>query len=131
MATRHLKVNENIDTLREIFQKIIEEVGFTSLKNEDNKEGYYILGINQKRRSIWTMTVLSLLSGYIPVKRTAIEISAKRRENYVDVDLKCVPYIDVVDMEAIAENPQEQELCNKIADMIEIKILDKITEKDN
>jgi hypothetical protein len=124
-------MSEDIEILRETFLKILEEVGFSLLKNEDRDEGFSILGTNKKRRSIWTMTILSLVSGYIPVKRTAVELSAKKRKNSVDAILRCMPYIDVVDMEATAETPQEQEICENLASMMEKIIFEKLPREDS
>lgn len=74
-------------------------------------DGFRIKGVNKKRASLMTFSLLSLTGGYIPRKRIAVELTTRGKGASLTTVPKCTPYIDTLDIEATVETPQERERC--------------------
>ncbi len=125
MATKRMELSGNLEYLMSFFKDTLGEVGFIIVEEDAHDDRFSVVGVNKKRRSLMATTLMSLIWGYIPEKRTAIELIASGEGESINAVLRCVPYIDTVDMELKAETAQEEEKCQRILNLFR----DRITKK--
>lgn len=125
VATKRMELSGNLEYLMSFFKDTLGEVGFIIVEEDAHDDRFSVVGVNKKRRSLMATTLMSLIWGYIPEKRTAIELIASGEGESINAVLRCVPYIDTVDMELKAETAQEEEKCQRILNLFR----DRITKK--
>jgi hypothetical protein len=123
MVSRELELPGSLEEFRATFKKLLKDSNFL-LMDEKNRDDLRILAVNRKRTSIMASTLISIFTGYIPQKRFAIELIAHENKEEIKAVLKCVPYIDNVDMDARVEEAEELERCEKLVEIFGNKIID-------
>jgi hypothetical protein len=124
MATRETEFYGSLEELKSKFKELLKDANFLIIDEENRGDGLRILAVNRKRTSIMASTLLSIFTGYITQTRFAIELIAHKNKEAIKVVLKCVPYIDNVDMEARVETPEDLERCEKLVELFGSKIID-------
>lgn len=99
-------------------------IKFTIIHEESLGDRFRIVSVNRKRVSMLASHLRSMICGYIPKKRIGIELLAVEREGYINVELRCTPYIDSLDMESPVETREELEKCIGLVKLFEDKILE-------
>jgi len=123
-----LKLKMEIDELRGIFMESLETARFLLVYEEGDLDGgFRIVGVNEKRRSLLSSVMTSLIGGFIPRNRVALELIAHRRDDLLIAILRCVPYMDNADLETTPQSPQEGKRCEELARALEKKILGKLS----
>lgn len=130
MASRTLRLRGDHRGLYDLFKTLLREANFITLQEEHRGDGFHVIGINRKRTSLLTSTMMSLIGGYIPKKRFAIELFANERDGEVTAELKCKPYINNIDMEATVENQKEMDRCEQLIELFENRILEVLRTHD-
>ena len=125
MSTKTIELSGDLTELKMFFKDTLREINFIILDEENFSDRFRIFGVNKKRTSLMAITMLSLIGGYIPQKRVALELIAWEKNASLGAMLKCIPYIDTIDMEATVETPQESERCENLAKLL----VDKITKR--
>lgn len=125
MAARTFWLRSGHRELYDLFKTMLREVNFITIHEEHVVDGFRVVGINKKRTSLLTSTMLSLVGGYIPRKRLAIELYALERDGELTAEMKCKPYIDNIDMEAAVENQEELDRCERLVELFEKEILER------
>ncbi len=124
MATRRLELQGGLEGLRAAFRGLLDDAGFITMNEEELGEGFRILAVNRKRTSLMTSTLMSIFTGYIPRRRFALEFTAHESGEGLTVMLRCTPYIDNLDMEAVAESPEEIGRCEKLVGLFGDRIVE-------
>jgi len=120
-------INGDIEALRGIFKKCLDEARFLLVdEDEDLDGGFRMLGVNEKRRSMLSSVMMSLIGGFIPRNRVALELIAHRSGELSIVLLKCVPYLDNADIETKPQSPQERNRCDELARALKEKIRESV-----
>jgi len=120
-------INGDIETLRGIFKKCLDEARFILVdEDEDLDGGFRMLGVNEKRCSMLSSVMTSLIGGFLPRNRVALELIAHRRDDVSIVLLRCVPYLDNADLETKPQSPQERNRCEDLAIALEEKIRESV-----
>ena len=123
MTELRFDINGDIEALRGIFKKCLDDARFLLIdEDEDLDGGFRVLGVNKKRRSMLSSLMTSLIGGFIPRNRVALELIAHRRDDVSIALLRCVPYLDNADLETKPQSPQEKERCEELARALEKKI---------
>ncbi|MFQ6053346.1 MAG: hypothetical protein ACE5OO_03840 [Candidatus Bathyarchaeia archaeon] len=130
MATRTLRLRGDRRGLYLLFRALLRDINFTVIHEEHLGGGFRVVGVNKKRVPQWASALLSLVGGYIPRKRVAIELTASERDGILTVDLECVPYLDILDMEAAVESQEERDMCTRLAEIFEERILEAMEPRD-
>ena len=130
MAAKTLRLRGDHRELYPLFKTLLGEVNFITLHEEHLGDGFRIIGVNRKRTSLLTSAMLSLIGGFIPRKRVAVELFALERDGELTAELRCKPYIDNVDMEAVVENQKEIDRCERLIDLFENRILEILRQYD-
>ena len=100
MTELRFDINEDIEVLREFFKRCLDEARFILVVEDDDLDGgFMMIGVNEKRRSMLSSVMTSLIGGFIPRNRVALELIAHRRDDMSIVILRCVPYMDNADLE--------------------------------
>ncbi len=86
-----------------------------------------MLGVNKTKRSLLSSVMTSLIGGFIPRNRVALELIAHRRDDLLITILRCVPYMDNADLETTPQSPQESKSCEEMARALEKKILERVS----
>lgn len=123
MTTRTFMLQGEVDDLRNLFLELLEDAGFTLLHREETDIGFTLIGANAKRVSQLVATMMNLFIGYIQMNRFAVELRATSEADRIHVVLRCCTYLDVLDMEAPSNNPEDQEKCLRLADYFQDKII--------
>ena len=127
MTELRFDINGDIEALRGIFKKCLDEARFLLVnEDEDLDGGFRMLGVNEKRRSMLSSLMTSLIGGFIPRNRVALELIAHRRDDASIVLLRCVPYLDNADLETKPQSPQERNRCEELARALEKKIRENV-----
>ncbi len=127
MTELRFDINEDIEVLRVFFKKCLDEARFLLVvEDEDLDGGFRMLGVNEKRRSMLSSLMTSLIGGFIPRNRVALELIAHRRDDVSIVLLRCVPYLDNADLETKPQSPQERNSCEELARALENKIRESV-----
>jgi len=120
-------INGDIEALRGIFKKCLDEARFLLVvEDEDLDGGFRMLGVNEKRRSMLDSVMTSLIGGFVPRNRVALDLIAHRRDDVSIVLLRCVPYMDNADLETKPQSPQERNSCEELARALEKKIRESV-----
>jgi len=118
--------NGDIEALRGIFMEYLDETHFILVDEEDEVDGgFRMLGVNNKKRSLLSSVMTSLIGGFVPRNRVALEMIAHGRDDLVITILRCVPYMDNADLETTPQSPQERKRCEELARSLENKILER------
>ena len=127
MTELRFHINGDIETLRGIFKKCLDEARFLLVdEDEDLDGGFRVLGVNEKRRSMLSSLMTSLIGGFIPRNRVALELIAHRKDDMSIALLRCVPYLDNADLETKPQSPQERDRCEELARALEKKIRENV-----
>ena len=120
-------INGDIEALRGIFKKCLNDARFILVDDDEDLDGgFRMLGVNEKRRSMLDSVMTSLIGGFIPRNRVALELIAHRIGDLSIVLLKCVPYMDNADIETKPQSPQERNRCEELARALEKKIRESV-----
>lgn len=119
----NLTLRGDLEELRDFFTGLVREIGFFVIHREEWGGGFRVIGASSKRTSQLTATVMNLFIGYVQRNRIAVELVVNRSNENMDATLRCVPYLDVVDLEAPAEKPDEIERCDRLATALQDRIL--------
>lgn len=122
MSMLSLRVHGEAERLRDFFIELIGEMGFFVIHREDWVGGFRVIGADSRRTSPLVATIMNLFIGYIQRKRTAVELTGTQRGDIVEASLRCGPYLDVFDVDAPVEGPEERERCIRIAGFISERI---------
>ncbi len=114
MTTLNLSIQCDCEELRDFYIKLLNEIGFYTIHQEEWSDGFRVMGASAKRSSQLTTTIMNLFIGYIHKNRIVIELTAHRVNDHLAATLICVPYLDVVDLEAPDEKPEEKERCERL-----------------
>ena len=121
------ELNGDIEALRSIFKEYLDEARFLLVEeDEDLDGGFRMIGVNEKRRSMLSSVMMSLIGGFVPRNRVALELIARRRDDVSIALLRCVPYLDNADLETKPQSPQERNRCEELARALEKKITESI-----
>ena len=124
-----LEISLDVEVLRRIFKEYLEETRFLLVDEEDELDGgFRMLGVNNKKSSLLDSVMISLIGGFIPRNRVALELIVHIRNDFLITILRCVPYLDNADIETTPQSPQESNRCEELARGLKNKILDKIRE---
>ena len=115
MTPLNLSLQGNCEELRDFYIELLGEIGFFIIHQEEWGDGFRVIGASAKRSSQLTTTIMNLFIGYIHKNRIAIELVAHRENDHLATTLMCTPYLDVVDLEAPDEKPEERERCERLA----------------
>ncbi|MBA7626128.1 hypothetical protein ES703_33570 [subsurface metagenome] len=127
MTELRFDINVDIETLRGIFKKCLDEARFLLIDDDEDLDGgFRMIGVNEKRRSMLDSVMTSLIGGFIPRNRVALELIAHRRDDVSIVILRCVPYMDNADLETKHQSPQERNNCEELARALEKKIRESV-----
>lgn len=124
MVTRRLELHGSLEGLNAVFRGLLDDAGFIIMDEDELGEGFRILAVNRKRASLMTSTLMSTFTGYIPRRRFALELTAHESGENLTATLKCTPYIDSVDLEAVAESLEEIERCKKLLGLFGDRIVE-------
>jgi len=120
--------NGDIEALRGIFMEYLDEAQFILINEEEDLDGgFRMLSVNKKKRSLLSSVMTSLIGGFIPRNRVALELIAHKRDDLLITILRCIPYMDNADLETTPQSPQETKLCEELAIDLEKKILGKLS----
>ncbi len=115
MTTLNLSLQCDCEELRDFYISLLGEIGFFNIHQEEWGDGFRVIGASAKRSSQLTATIMNLFIGYIPQNRIVIELVAHREKDHLAATLMCTPYLDMVDLEAPDEKPEERERCERLA----------------
>ena len=128
MAEKRIELSGDLVSLRDAFKDVLREAGFIIAEENILSDRFSVVGVNKKRKSLMVTTLISLFWGYIPEKRTAMELVAFGKEGILNATLRCVPYIDTVDMEMKAETTKEKEKCQQLVRIFLDRIVEKLSQ---
>lgn len=124
MAARTLRLRGDHKELFQLFKTMLGEVNFFIIYEERKGDGFRVISVNRKRTSQLVSTLLSLIGGFIPRKRLVIELLAFERDGELTAELKCKPYLDNLDMEAVVESRAELDRCEQLVGLFGNRILE-------
>jgi len=120
-------INGDIEVLRGIFRKCLDEARFLLVDEDENLNGgFRMIGVNENRRSLLSSLMTSLIGGFIPRNRVALELIAHKRGDMSIVLLRCIPYMDNADLETKPQSPQERNRCEELAISLKEKIRESV-----
>ncbi|MCW4050880.1 MAG: hypothetical protein NWE89_14215 [Candidatus Bathyarchaeota archaeon] len=123
-----MELNGDLEELRDIFMGYLEETRFLLVDEEEDLDGgFRVLGVNENKRSIFSSVMMSLIGGFVPRNRVALELIAHKRDMGALAILRCAPYLDNADLETTPQSPQESKRCEELARALTSKILEKIS----
>jgi hypothetical protein len=122
MSMLNLNLHGESEKLRDFFKKLLIEMGFFVIHQDDWGDGFRVIGTSAKRTSPLAATLMNLFIGYIHRKRIAVELTGTQKGEIVEASLRCSLYLDVFDMDAPLEKPEEKERCLRIATLFNEKI---------
>lgn len=122
-----LELKEDVEELRGIFMEYLDKTRFLLVYEEEDLDGgFRMIGVNEKRRSMLSSVMMSLIGGFIPRNRVALELIAHRRDDMSIAFLRCVPYLDNSDLETTPQSPHERKRCDELARALEKKIRESV-----
>jgi len=127
LTTLNLGVQCDCEELRDFYIELLGEIGFYTISQEEWGGGFSVMGASAKRSSQLTATIMNLFIGYIHKNRIVIELIAHRVNDHLAATLMCAPYLDVVDLAAPDENPEEKERCERLANRFYDRIQGKFS----
>lgn len=120
------ELDVDVEVLRRIFMEYLDEIQFILVDEEDELDGgFRMLGANDKKGSLLSSVMTSLIGGFVPRNRVTLELIAHGRDDLLITILRCVPYLDNADMETTPQSPQERKRCEELARALEKKILER------
>ena len=123
-----MEINVNVEVLKGIFKEYLDETQFILVDEyEDVDGGFRMLGVNNKKSSLLSSVMTSLIGGFVPRNRVALEMIAHGRDDLLITILRCVPYMDNADLETTPQSPQERKRCAELAIALENKIRGKLS----
>lgn len=125
MTTLNLSLQGDCEELRDFYIELLGEIGFFNIHQEEWGDGFRVIGASAKRSSQLTTTIMNLFIGYIHKNRIVIELVVHRENDHLAATLMCTPYLDVVDLEAPDEKPEEKERCERLVNMFYDRIQGK------
>ena len=125
MVMLNLSLRSDTEELRIFFIEFLGEIGFIVIHKEEWRDGFRVIGASAKRTSQLTATLMNLFIGYIHRNRIAIELVAHQENGLITATLKGALYLDVVDLEAPDENPEEKERCERLTTLFYDRIQEK------
>ncbi len=128
MVTRRMELSGSLEHLRSVFKDTLGEAGFIIFEEDIHGDRFSVVGVNKKRRSLMVTTLMSMIWGHIPEKRMAVELKASGEDGSINAVLRCIPYMETVDMEVKAETALEEEKCRRIVDIFWDRISEKFCE---
>jgi hypothetical protein len=117
LTTLNLSLQGDCEELRDFYIELLGEIGFFIIHQEELGDGFRVIGANSKRSSQLTVTIMNLFIGYIHKNRIALELVAHRENDHLAASLTCTPYLDVVDLAAPDEKPEEKERCERLVNL--------------
>lgn len=121
-------INRDIEELRLIFKEYLDENRFLLVdEDEDLDGGFRMIGVNENRRSMLSSVMMSLIGGFIPRNRLALELIVYKRDKGTLAILRCTPYLDNADLETTPQSPQESKKCEELTRGLEKKILERLS----
>jgi hypothetical protein len=117
LTTLNLSLQGDCEELRDFYIELLGEIGFFIIHQEEWGDGFRVIGANAKRSSQLTATIMNLFIGYIHKNRIAIELVGHREKDHLAATLMCTPYLDVVDLAAPDEKPDEKERCERLVNL--------------
>ena len=127
MTELRFDINGDIEVLRGIFRKCLDDARFLLVDEDGDLDGgFRMLGVNEERRSMLDSVMTSLIGGFVPRNRVALELIAHRRDDVSIVLLRCIPYMDNADLETKPQSPQEMNRCEELARALENKIRESV-----
>jgi len=114
LTTLNLSLQGGCEELLDFYIALLGEIGFFIIHQEEWKNGFRVIGASAKRSSQLTATIMNLFIGYIHKNRIALELVAHRENDHLAATLMCTPYLDVVDLAAPDEKPDEKERCERL-----------------
>jgi len=114
LTTLNLSLQCDCDELRDFYIELLGEIGFFTIYQEEWGDGFRVMGASAKRSSQLTATIMNLFIGYIHKNRIVMELTATRVNGHLAATLMCALYLDVVDLEAPDEKPEEKERCERL-----------------
>lgn len=122
-----VNIKRDIEELRLIFKEYLDETRFLLVgEYEDLDGGFRMIGVNKKRRSMLSSVMMSLIGGFVPRNRVALELIAHRRDDLSIALLRCVPFMDNSDLETTPQSPHERNRCEYLARALEKKIRENV-----
>jgi hypothetical protein len=125
MTTLNLSLHGDGEELRDLFIKLLGEIGFFIIHQEELRDGFRVIGASAKRASQLTATMLNLFIGYIHRNRIVIEMTAHQENDHLTATMICKPYLDVVDIPVPEEKPEEKERCERLVSLFSERIREK------
>ena len=123
MTELRFDINGDIEALRGIFKECLDDARFLLVDDDEDLDGgFRMLGVNEKRCSMLSSVMTSLIGGFIPRNRIALELIAHRGDDVSIILLRCVPYMDNADLETKPQSPQERNMCDELARTLKKKI---------
>jgi hypothetical protein len=127
LITLNFTFQGNFEELRDFYIELLGEIGFFIIHQEEWRDGFRVVGANAKRSSQLTATIMNLFIGYIHKNRIAIELVAHQENDHLTAYLTGMPYLDVVDLVAPDEKPEENERCERLTNMFFDRIQGKFS----
>lgn len=121
MPKIRMELEGGLADLHDFFIKALEEAKFHILADRVEPGSIRILGVNRERTSHLTSTIFSIIGGYIEKNRIGIELLARKRDELIEGELRCSPYLSSFDMEVVAEG-RELEKCRDLLTFFQEKI---------
>ena len=122
MATHLLSLRGDIEELKKFFLELLKQVGYTVILKEGLETGFIVIGADRERTSQLSVALHSLVGGYMPMNRIAIELTAHRDGAVMKATLKSIPYLDILDIETKEYTQGEQERCTKLVELFSEQI---------
>jgi hypothetical protein len=125
MAANLLSLQGDIEELKTFFLGLLEEAGFSLVYREESGAGFKMVGANRERVSQLIITLNSLLGGYVPKNRVAVELQARRDGAALSASLRGVNYLDILDIEAREFTQSELEICVRLVSLFSEQLLER------
>ena len=125
MAARHLSLQAGLEEVKAFYRGLLEEAGLRLVYSEEGGADLKMVGANRERVSQLVVTVGSLLGGYVPRNRIAVELEARRGGGSLNVSLRGVAYLDVLDFEAREYTRSEVEACERLVGLFSERLLER------
>lgn len=126
MAAKHLSLQAGPEEVKGYYLELLEEAGLRLVYSEESETGLKLVGASRERVSQLTVALGSLLGGYVPRNRVAVELEARRSGGYLSVNLRGVVYLDIMDVEAREYTRSEAEACEKLVGLFSERLLEKL-----
>ena len=123
MAARTIHLSAGHQEAYSLVKSLLSEFKFVIIHEESREDGFHIIAVNKKRTSQLTISMMSLIGGFISRKRTGLELFALERGGALIVELRSSPYLSSIDMEAVVEDQEERDRCRRAIELFGGRIL--------